>query len=110
MGGWASASIITKSPSHPNHLPWNPPKSSSITSTAFFLESLRSSLNRPRPARSLNIFSRAWYCEGRTPFQISKVRGTTPCKIRCIMSVGKDSGQYKVGTSNNGDLPEISTS
>ncbi|KAK9327130.1 hypothetical protein V1520DRAFT_66511 [Lipomyces starkeyi] len=46
MGGWASTSIITKSPSHPNHLPWNPPKSSSITSTAFFLESLRSSLNR----------------------------------------------------------------
>ncbi|KAK9326762.1 hypothetical protein V1520DRAFT_358658, partial [Lipomyces starkeyi] len=47
MGVWGSASIITKSPSHPNHLPWNPPKpSSTITSTAFFLESRRSSLNK----------------------------------------------------------------
>ncbi|ODQ69032.1 hypothetical protein LIPSTDRAFT_31013 [Lipomyces starkeyi NRRL Y-11557] len=37
---------------HPNHLPWNPPKSSSITSTAFFLESLRSSLNREKDGAS----------------------------------------------------------
>ncbi|KAK9311199.1 hypothetical protein V1524DRAFT_72686 [Lipomyces starkeyi] len=51
MGGRAVYQL--KAPGHPNHLPWNPPKYSSITSTLFFLESLWSSHYKSQDEKTL---------------------------------------------------------